>query len=408
MSTTWKFELPKFKPLDEDKDADVCVVGGGLAGFWCAYLLASRGKEVVLLEKDTLGGASTAYTTAFITEVLDTDYTTLVKMFGSEKARRVWQAGRDAVQMIAKLVKEEKIDCDFEYAPLYSFVAEDKDLQKLREEHYLLTKASFKNDFIDEPLSGFKNIASLCFPDQAKYNPMKFLAGLVGLAKKAGVQIYEKSEVIEIGKFGAVVRGGFMVKSRAVILATYEPLNNPKPLHFKKGVYTSYVYDLQIPKGRLKSGLFVDKQNPYHYFRIDDLNSKEQRLIVGGEDHRKEINFEEAKSFRALRRYVDETFLDLDYKIMNRWKGDIIEPSDGLPLIGEYAPEEYVATAFSGTGMTYAALAGRTISDLIIEGRSSYSELYDPRRKMETKALVYKIRDYTGEFIGGAVRNLLK
>lgn len=93
---------------------------------------------------------------------------------------------------------------------------------------------------------------------------------------------------------------------------------------------------------------------------------------------------------------------------MRKWKGNILEPSDGLALIGETMPRHYVATAFSGNGMTYSALAGWIISDSLLGRNNPYKDVYDPKRRLEVKAVIYKARDYTAELFGGALKNIFK
>ena len=41
-----------------------------------------------------------------------------------------------------------------------------------------------------------------------------------------------------------------------------------------------------------------------------------------------------------------------------RWSGQVIETNDGLPYIGTIAERQFVATGFSGNGMTFGTLAG--------------------------------------------------
>lgn len=99
----------KFPHLTKNLKTDVVVVGGGLAGVLCAYLLAKEGKKVVLVEKNRIGSGQTSYTTAFITYVVDANLSNLVKKLGEENAKNVWSAGRTAITEIERIISREKI-----------------------------------------------------------------------------------------------------------------------------------------------------------------------------------------------------------------------------------------------------------------------------------------------------------
>ena len=43
-----------FPGLEENKKADVCIIGGGLTGLSTAYYLSKTNLKVILLEKDEL------------------------------------------------------------------------------------------------------------------------------------------------------------------------------------------------------------------------------------------------------------------------------------------------------------------------------------------------------------------
>jgi glycine/D-amino acid oxidase-like deaminating enzyme len=57
--------------LAEDTHADVCIVGAGIAGLTTAYLLAKRGKSVIVLDDGAVGGGQTQRTTALLSNALD-------------------------------------------------------------------------------------------------------------------------------------------------------------------------------------------------------------------------------------------------------------------------------------------------------------------------------------------------
>lgn len=258
---------------------------------------------------------------------------------------------------------------------------------------------------------GFDHEGVLEIPGQAKYHPAKFVQGLASAAERLGAEIFENTKIEEVignAPVKAITSDGQIITAKDVIIATYGPLGNPKTTRFKKGMYISYCAEYRIPKGRVLEGMYLDLSNPYHYVRIDPIDEKHSRMIVGGEDHRSELKIPEEKNYKALRDYVKNTFPDLNLRAVRKWKGNILEPSDGLALIGETMPRHYVATAFSGNGMTYSALAGWIISDSLLGRNNPYKDVYDPKRRLEVKAVIYKARDYTAELFGGALKNIFK
>jgi glycine/D-amino acid oxidase-like deaminating enzyme len=412
MASTWEIKgRPKFAKLGADTTAEVCIIGGGLAGVWCAYLLAREGVHVVLLEKDRLGEAETMYTTAFLTQYIDIDPTDLIKAYGTSTARKIWESHGRAIDDIEKVIKLEGISCDFLRVNNYVFASDTDEMKEVEKENEAIIRLGFPPSLRKKPFQGFANVGGLVLGKQGKYHPIKFFSGLVKVAAKYGVEFYEHTEVVNVSGRTALsieTKNGKVVKARDVVVTTYDPFNNPKPVHLKKGMYESYVYELRIKHGLIAEGIYEDLKNPYHYFRVD-AGSRFDRLIVGGEDHRSELlKLMEKKSFKALESWIEKTFVGMRYTVTQHWHGAILEPSDGLALIGEYAPHQYLASAFSGNGMTYSAIAGRLITDLILGNKSDYAKIYDPKRKLSKRALLLKARDYTEELVQGAGKNILK
>src|SRR5665213_143638 len=74
---------PAIPVLDKSIDADVCVVGAGIAGMTTAYLLAREGKSVVILDKSEIGSGETTNTTAHLSNVIDAGYRKIERLHGA-------------------------------------------------------------------------------------------------------------------------------------------------------------------------------------------------------------------------------------------------------------------------------------------------------------------------------------
>jgi glycine/D-amino acid oxidase-like deaminating enzyme len=411
-TSTWlaSVSIPSYPKLTKNTSAEVTIAGGGITGLLSAYVLAKAGKKVILLEKDRLLHGATGSTTAFITSSIDTDTSDLIDMFGKEDAKKILESHQDATDLIEKIIKEEKISCEFMRCSNYAYANDRKEYKALEKEQAALKSLSMGDSLSKTTKLGFEHAGVLISKKQAKYHPLMFLTGLLPVLEKMGVEIYEKTEVTDIEGENpvTVTTNGHTVTSEWSITATYHPFNNPKEVLLKKGMYVSYMIELEVPKGKYQEGTYEDGENPYHYFRVDaGKGSKgKDRIIMGGEDHRKEIPIHK-KSFKALEEYAEELF-GKKYPIVRSWMGYVEEPSDGLALIGEYDPHRLLATAFSGTGMTYAAISAQLFHDIILGKPNPYKEIYRPDRMPTLKQLWRKGKHYGEEFFNGAVANLFK
>ena len=411
--TVWRegISMPKYRKLFHYVTTDVCIIGGGLTGVTAAYLLAKAGKSVVLIEKKRLGGGATHDTTAFITEIIDTDLADLTRMLGKKKAAEVIRSHHDAIDRTQRIVRAEKIDCEFIRVPNIIYANPNtKEAEHIEDEHRAGTALGIDMEVGTERFP-FNHGKFLRVANQAKFHPLRYLYALADAAEKNGAELHEESEATGYSVEDDTIRieaSGGSIEAKQLIIATYEPFNKPLSLYFKKAFYDSYVLEWKAPQGALPEGIFEDMHNPYRYFRVDKMNGYD-RLIIGGEDHRSDMKVSNNECWTRLRDYTEEAFYGIPLEAVRRWKGPILEPVDGLAFIGTWSDERiYVAMGFSGNGMTYANIAAHMFTEDILGRSMPHKTLYDPRHIPSFKSLLIKGRDYSEEFYFGTIQQALR
>lgn len=403
----WKHDLtlPSYPMLATSLKVDVAIVGAGITGLSAAYLLSKNGMSVAVLEQGSIGSGATAYTTGFLCQVIDTNLMDAERIWGIAAAHNILEAHKAAIDTIERIVNEERIECEFTRCSSHVYTTASP--AALKEECEAAVRLGLPARFIEDPDLGFKATGAMEVRDQAKFHPLKYLKGLAERAAGAGVRIFEHTRVRDIEEGHLLYTEYGLVKATHVLFATHAPFEQPIGLLFKKGTYVTHILELQMPHGKLAEGTYEDDENPYHYFRVDDIGSA-TRVLIGGEDHRKGIPLPKRKSEEALERFVRRTFGHIPNRIIDRWQGPILEPSDGLPIIGPYEYENtFYASGFSGNGLTYGTLAALMFADHV-EGRDNeWRTIFDAGRMSSPKALAFKARDYAGELVG-AVRNVTR
>lgn len=169
----------KFNKLEKDISTDVCIVGAGIFGLTCGYYLTKQGYNVVILEKENdIASKTTGHTTAKITSQHNLIYKYLIDSLGKSMAKKYLYANKDAIENIAKIIEEEKIDCDFERQDSYVYTNNLDELEKIKLENKAVNSLGFKSEFVTSTPLPFNVLGALRFPNQAEFNPMKYAYGL--------------------------------------------------------------------------------------------------------------------------------------------------------------------------------------------------------------------------------------
>ncbi len=403
-TSSWMATRPapaEAKTLNSNIFASVCVIGGGIAGLSTAYLLAREGKDVVLITEGEIGGSNTntARTTAHLTNAVDDHYCEIEDLHGEDNSRLVAQSHTEAISRIEEIVKQEKIDCDFERLDGYLFLPPDEAPAVIYNELAAAHRAGLDEVELlpKAPIKDYDTGPCLRFPNQGQFHPLKYLAGLAKAIEDKGGKIFTNTRATRI-QDGPRVRvetdQGFYIKARDVVLATNSPVNDLFTwssndlvgIHTKQAAYRSYVVAARVPQGAVPKALFWDTLDPYHYIRLQSMPASEGEeaydlLLVGGEDHKTGQEDDGDRRFARLEAWTQKRFPAVE-KFEFRWSGQVYEPVDGLAFIGRdtAADHIYIATGDSGMGMTHGTIAGILLTDLILGRKNPWTNLYHPGR----------------------------
>lgn len=383
--------LSEFSPVDLDLAVDVAIVGGGMTGVTIACLLKTAGLTVAVIEKDRCGQKNTSSTTAHLTFVTDLRLSQLVQTFGKDHAQAVWDSQVAAFWQIEELVKSRNIACNYSMAPGYlcaSLERPDPEAEgdDLRREADLSNELGFPARFL--PVAPVVGRPAICFPGQALFHPFRYLAGLLQAVPGDGSHVFESSEVNHIDSQGdkktvALAVNGHTVTCAQVVIATDVPIQGKSGvlgatlLQTRLASYTSYVVGARAPAGTAAASLFWDTGSPYNYLRVENQADCDC-LVFGGCDHKTGQEATPAEAFDRLEQRLHA--IAPGAVIDHRWSGQVTESQDGLPLIGETSPRQFIATGFSGNGITFGTLAAMMIRDQLTGQKNPWSRLYSPGR----------------------------
>jgi glycine/D-amino acid oxidase-like deaminating enzyme/nitrite reductase/ring-hydroxylating ferredoxin subunit len=375
-----------YPALRGNLEVDVCVVGGGITGLTAAYLLKQEGRRVAVVEKSQCGDSETGHTTAHLTYVTDKRLADIASQFGQDAARAAWEAGEAAIAKIEEHVQSENIDCDFHRVPNYLHAPwqnhGQSDVRQLRKEADVAAELGFDPTWLD--VTPLANVPGIRFANQGLFHPIKYLAGLARAVHSGGSLVFEQTKVDTIEEQPTtVVCGEHRIRCEQVVIATHVPIQGRSGtlpaglLQSRLYPYNTYAIAARLPKDTIEPASWYDTSDPYYYLRIEDRDGF-QTAIFGGEDHKTGQCDDTSQPYHRLVAKLREILPQA--VVTDRWSGQVWESNDGLPLIGETAPGQFIATGFAGNGMTFGTVAGMMIRDAIVGRENPWRDLFEPGR----------------------------
>jgi glycine/D-amino acid oxidase-like deaminating enzyme len=389
-------KAPRFPALDRAATVDIAVVGGGITGISVAWMFASKGLRVGLVESQRIGRGSTAASTALLMQEPDSDLGELAARYGGRRARRIWRLSRSATRGMIGTLRDLDIRCRLrEVDSIYYAVRRDS-ARSLRREHRRRQAAGLAATWLDAGAlaraTGIDGAGAIRMRGNGQVDPYRACIGLARSARQNKARLFERSPVVRIDP----TRDGITVHTRAgrlhadqVVIATGYATAICNRLNARIRLMNTYVAATRPIRSRerrllgLGDVMLWDTSHPYHYARW----TSDHRLLIGGGDRPRVFGPRRLLAFRegvaAIRRHFERLLpglaaIDIDFA----WEGLFATTPDGLPYIGPHAeyPRHLFALGYGGNGMTFGFLAARLLLDRVQGVRSVDQELLGFKR----------------------------
>ncbi|WP_133645970.1 NAD(P)/FAD-dependent oxidoreductase [Paraburkholderia flava] len=356
--------------------AEVCIVGGGLAGLSTALGLAERGvRDVVVLEAERVGFGASGRNGGFVFGGYSLDCADLLRTLGPVHAKALYTLTTDAVDLMRARIARYGIDCDATNAGviLANWFDEPARLdtqRRLMKDAFDVDWEPVSRDALATQLKTTRYYGGLLERNAFHFHPLKYVLGVAAAAAARSVKIYEHSPVMSVrpqrnGGFVVQTAGG-SVEARHVVMAGGGYMRDVYR-RVERAVLpiATYVMATEPLGARLKDAIdcasaVYDTRFAFDYYRpLPDT-----RILWGG---RVSILERSPDSIaRLLRNDLLKVYPQLrDVRIDHAWGGLMSYARHKMPQIGRDSDGVWYGVGFGGHGMAPTTVCGELLAAAI-------------------------------------------
>jgi glycine/D-amino acid oxidase-like deaminating enzyme len=354
--------------LDADVQADVAIVGGGIAGIATAYFLAKSGARPIVLEARGVAEAASGRNAGFLLAGVAENFVAASRRYGADNALRIWKLTRHTQELVRTLAAENDIDCELRWNGSDQIAGDDEEWSEIAESARLLSAQG-----VSVSVDGAAKTAT--YTGDGEIHPVRWVRGLAAAAVRLGARINEDTTVRSAWD-GQVRTDDGTVSAGAIVLCTnaytahlmpsrVRPVRGQmlatapttpvfaRPAYAKRG----YQYWRQRADGRVLVGGWRDTA-------VDEEVGEEERTTLGVQGH--------------LEAFLSEH--GIHAPITHRWAGTMGFSHDALPYVGHTGGRVFVCGGFTGHGMAFGPASAEIVATLVRGAAHPDADLFDPSR----------------------------
>lgn len=373
--------------LDGAIEAEICIVGAGLAGLSCAYELARAGRSVVVLEAQSVGWGASGRNGGFVGPGYARGYASIAAAIGEDAARRLFDLSIEGMGFVADAIRDLGI---VGARPVHGKIsalrydgaeALKRNQERLARDHGYAV-SFMPTEEVRAVLRSRKYHQALHDPQSFHIHPLNYARALAAGVEASGGRIFEGSQVVSAALDGAQKRlttAGGTISCRHVVFAAGGYTDRLVPrLRMSQLPIATYVLTTEVAPELIGSVIrtrcaISDNRRAGDYYRLVEDG---QRLLWGG---RITTRTAEPRDLAALlRRTMISTYPELaPLKIEMAWSGLMSYARHLMPQIGTLGPGIWHCLGFGGHGLNTTAIGGRVVAEGIL-GTSDRYRLFAP------------------------------
>lgn len=371
--------------LTFDMDADICVVGAGLAGLTVALEAARLGASVVVLEGRHVGWGASGSLLGTVMPGYGLALKDLVARIGLEDAKELWDLSKEGAEYVRAQATEQLmpgIAVNEGALEVSNIDVGDRlisELQMLGED-FGTEVEGWQIDQVRAQLKTDRYFHGIYFPRAFQVDGRKYLEGLAALAKRAGARIFEDTPVVGIDASGIrkrIVTPSARLRASHIVLAGNVHLGAPSRRLSETLLPVWRYAGITEPLGDRLTDAIAFKGS------VIDTDGIDQFRIVDG-DRLMWASPETTWDARPQRfastiaRRIRTIFPQLaQVQITDVWGGAVGQTVHGMPQIGQLRRGLWVASGFGRQGLGTSAMAGQLIARSILWGDERW-RLFSP------------------------------
>lgn len=371
--------------LSADLDADICIIGGGLAGLTAARDLARRDWSVVVLEAGLVGADWSGQGIGIVTPGFPERPERIAERVGLDAAKELWRLTLAGLDQVRGAIDENAMAGVLPVSGQLCVQYED-DAERCRRRVDLLCGA-FETEAEMWPAERVRAVLRSAMHHQAIYlptafhiDPLAYVVGLSAQARRAGARIYERTPALAIDAEGVrkrVQTPTGRVRARHVVLAASDDAGRLCPPLAGTVIPLARHLAITAPLGET----LATAVNFAGAVTSQDAGSSHR--VVGGERllWAGSLTTGRSSSRRLadhMRRQIARTYPQLrGATVEHAWSVQADYAVHRMPQIGELSPGLWLAGAFGHHGIATAAMAGDLIARAIHGGDDRW-RLFQP------------------------------